>query len=69
MTDQPEDSTQTDTGKRRLLKGAALGAGAAALAPSEWTAPVVRKMISPAHAQTVSAAAGTYTVDTPQFPV
>ena len=51
----------TDPGKRRLIKGALLGAGAAAVAPSEWTTPAVRQMFSPAHAQTVSAAAGSYT--------
>ena len=55
MSDQ-----STDPGKRRLIKGALLGAGAAAVAPSEWATPVVRRMISPAHAQTVSAAAGFY---------
>ena len=62
MSDQ-----STDLGKRRLIKGAILGAGAAAVAPSEWTTPIVRKMISPAHAQTVSAAAGVYTADNNLF--
>lgn len=57
-----------DTGKRRLLKGAALGAGAVVLAPAEWSTPVFRGVVSPAHADIVSAAAGTYTVDHPDDP-
>lgn len=42
--------------RRRFVKGAALGAGGMTL--SQWTRPIVEKVVLPAHAQTTGPAPG-----------
>lgn len=46
--------------KRTVLKGSAALIGAAAVAPQEWSKPVLNRLVTPAHAQAVSVGAGVY---------
>jgi hypothetical protein len=66
MTDMQETTTKNHATSpspvRRQLLGGLLGASAVvALAPTHWSKPVVNRVLTPAHGQAVSIAAGTYT--------
>lgn len=50
--------------KRTVLKGSAALIGAAAVAPQEWSKPVLNRLVTPAHAQAVSVGAGVYSFET-----
>ncbi|MDZ7842622.1 MAG: twin-arginine translocation signal domain-containing protein [Gammaproteobacteria bacterium] len=45
-----KNRSSTDTTRRRVLKGVALGGGAVTV--SHWSKPVVQSVILPAHAET-----------------
>ena len=47
-----EESQQKSRARRKLLFGAAVAAGGAAVLPASWTKPVVDTVLLPAHAQT-----------------
>ena len=60
-----ESTTNLQSSKRRLIKAVALGTTAAVVAPKEWSRPMIERLITPAHAQTGSAAAGVYSFEAP----
>jgi len=47
--------------RRKLLTGLVAASAVSAMAPQQWTQPVLKRMITPAHGQALSIAAGTYT--------
>jgi len=46
--------------RRQLLTGLAGASAVVALAPTQWSKPVLNRLVTPAHGQAVSIAAGTY---------
>jgi hypothetical protein len=49
------------TARRKLLIGLTSASAVVAAAPNQWTQPVLKRMITSAHGQAVSIAAGRYT--------
>jgi hypothetical protein len=47
--------------RRKLLTGLVAASAVSAMAPQQWTQPVLKRMITPAHGQALSVAAGRYT--------
>jgi len=51
----------TSPTRRKVLTGLLGASAVAAMAPQQWTQPVLKRMITPAHGQAFSIAAGIYT--------
>jgi hypothetical protein len=67
-SDRPTQSTASAT-RRKVLTGMLSASAVVALAPANWTKPMFNRMITPAHGQAISIAAGTYRFTTPEvFP-
>jgi len=60
MTQNNPDPSPSPT-RRKLLTGLVAASAVGAIAPQQWTQPVLKRMITPAHGQAVSIAAGRYT--------